>query len=336
MTNTGPRVVCLGAHIVDVLGRPVTDIPPGQGRRVLDEIRMTAAGTAGGTAVDLAKLGAAVTSIGAFGDDTPGRLLLDLLAGHGVDVGHMARKRGAATPCTILPIRPNGERPALHAPGAMGTLTAADVDRRLIAEADVLHIGGPDVLGDFTVDALPDLLRFATENGTVTTMDLLSVGNPELVERLAPSWRHTQYFVPNDDQIRAVTGMGDLAEAAAAVRAHGVRTVVVTMGGEGALLVTEDAAERIPAFDVPVVDTTGCGDGFTAGFVVGLWQGWPSSDAARLGTAAAALVAQGLGSDAGIVDLTETLRFWAERADHDHPGPPGARLAAQGRGRGVA
>jgi sugar/nucleoside kinase (ribokinase family) len=317
MTTPRPTVVCLGAHIVDVLGRPVTDIPAGQGRRVLDEIRMTAAGTAGGTAVDLAKLGAEVTSIGPVGDDTIGRLLLDLLSGHGVDVTHMARKPGLATPCTILPIRPNGERPALHAPGAMGTLTAADVDRRLIAEADVLHVGGPDVLGDFTVDALPQLLRFARENGTVTTMDLLSVGRPELVEILRPSWEHTQYLLPNDDQIRAVTGIHDLREAAAVVRAHGVGTVVVTMGGEGSLLATDGGTERIPAFDVPVVDTTGCGDGFTAGFTVGLCRGWSLSDAARLGTAAAALVAQGLGSDAGIVDLAGTMGFWIDQAGVD-------------------
>jgi sugar/nucleoside kinase (ribokinase family) len=314
MTIPRPRVVCLGAHIVDVLGRPVTDIPPGQGRRVLDEIRMTAAGTAGGTAVDLAKLGAEVTSVGPVGDDAPGRLLLDLLSWHGVDVTHMARKPGLATPCTILPIRPNGERPALHAPGAMDTLTAADVDRRLIAEADMLHIGGPDVLGDFTVDALPELLRFARENDTVTTMDLLSSGRPELVEILRPSWEHTQYLLPNDDQIRAVTGIHDLEEAAAAVRSHGVGTVIVTMGGKGSLLVAHGETVRIPAFDVPVVDTTGCGDGFTAGFTVGLCRGWSLSDAAQLGTAAAALVAQGLGSDAGIVDLAGTMQFCAERA----------------------
>jgi len=317
MRNASPKVVCLGAHIVDVLGRPVTDIPPGQGRRVLDEIRMTAAGTAGGTAVDLARLGARVTSIGPVGDDTVGRLLLDLLSGHGVDVTQVALKPGLATPCTILPVRPNGERPALHAPGAMGTLTAADVDRRLIAEADVLHVGGPDVLGDFTVDALPELLRFARENGTVTTMDLLSVGRPELVEMLQPSWEHTQYLLPNDDQIRGVTGIHDLHEAAAAVRAHGVGTVVVTMGGEGSLLSTDGGTERIPAFDVPVVDTTGCGDGFTAGFTVGLCRGWSLSDAARLGTAAAALVAQGLGSDAGIVDFASTMQFCSERAGAD-------------------
>lgn len=336
MTISGPRVVCLGAHIVDVLGRPVTDIPPGQGRRVLDEIRMTAAGTAGGTAVDLAKLGAAVMSIGSIGDDTAGRLLRDLLADHGIDITHMARKPGQATPCTILPIRPNGERPALHAPGAMGTLTAADVDRRLIAEADVLHVGGPDVLGDFTVDVLPDLLRFARDNGTVTTMDLLSVGRPELVEILRPSWEHTQYLLPNDDQIRAATGIHDLRAAAEQVREQGVDTVVVTMGSEGALLVDDQGAQRIPAFDVPVVDTTGCGDGFTAGFITGLWHGWPPADAARLGTAAAALVAQGLGSDAGIVDLVGTLRFWAERTGDDVPGPPPGRLAGPGLDQGVA
>ncbi len=308
------KVVCLGAHILDVLGRPVPDIPPGQGRRVLDEIRITAAGTAGGTAVDLAKLGAEVVSIGPVGDDTTGRLLLDLLSSHGVDVRHMAHRPGQATPATMLPIRPNGERPALHAPGAMATLTAADVDLRLVAEADVLHIGGPDVLGDFTRDALPDLLRFAAENGTVTSMDLLSVGRPELVDVLAPSWEHTGFLLPNDDQIRGVTGRDDLVEAAAVARGCGVGTVVVTTRAQGCLVVADGGAEHNPAFDVPVGVTTGCGDAFTAGFLVGFGARRSLPDAALLGTAAAALVAQGLGSDAGIVDLPSTLAFGAGRS----------------------
>ncbi|MCW0214869.1 MAG: PfkB family carbohydrate kinase [Pseudonocardia sp.] len=308
------KVVCLGAHILDVLGRPVPDIPAGQGRRVLEEIRLTAAGTAGGTAVDLAKLGAEVTSIGPVGDDTVGDFLLTLLGRHGVDATHMARRPGLATPATILPIRPNGERPALHAPGAMATLTAADVDRRLVGKADVLHVGGPDVLGDFTAAALPDLLRFARDNGTLVTMDLLSVGRPELVELLRPSWAHTDLLMPNDDQLRGLTGISDLEAAARAVREHGVGTVVVTTGAEGCLIVTGAGAERIPALDVPVVDTTGCGDAFSAGVVIGHGLGWSLPDSARLGTAAAALVAQGLGSDAGIVDLASTLAFRAERA----------------------
>ena len=65
MSTTGPRVVCVGPHIVDVLVRPVTTIPPGQGGALVEQLRITAAGTAAGTAVDLAKLGARVTSVGA-------------------------------------------------------------------------------------------------------------------------------------------------------------------------------------------------------------------------------------------------------------------------------
>src|SRR5439155_19188614 len=107
------RVVCLGVHIVDVLGRPVTHIPPGQGRLVLDEIRVTAAGTAAGTSVDLVKLGARVTNLGAVGDDLLADLLISLLSRYGVDTSRLVRKPGQRTSATILPIRPNGERPAL-------------------------------------------------------------------------------------------------------------------------------------------------------------------------------------------------------------------------------
>src|SRR6266568_333115 len=75
LPTASPLVVCLGAHILDILGRPVTAIPPGQGSVLLEEIRLTAAGTAAGTAVDLAKLGARVVSMGAIGDDDLARLL---------------------------------------------------------------------------------------------------------------------------------------------------------------------------------------------------------------------------------------------------------------------
>jgi sugar/nucleoside kinase (ribokinase family) len=131
------------------------------------------------------------------------------------------------------------------------------------------------------------------------------------VDVLRPAWEHTGYLLPNDDQIRGVTGRDDLVEAAGVARAAGVGTVIVTTGAEGCVVVDDGGVVRIPAFEVPVVDTTGCGDAFTAGLLVGLGSGRALGDAARLGTAAAALVAQGLGSDAGIVDLPSTLAFGA-------------------------
>lgn len=307
------KVVCLGAHILDILGRPVTDIPAGQGRRVLDEIKLTAAGTAGGTAVDLAKLGAEVSSIGAVGDDASGRMLRLLLTDHGVDISGLAEKPGTATPSTILPIRPDGSRPALHAPGAMGLLVEADVDLDVIAGADALHLGGPDVLGDFGIEVLPRIAEHAAAHGATVSMDLLSVGRPELLDDLAALWPHLHYFLPNDDQLRALTGSDDLEKGARTLVGRGVGTVAVTRGAQGALLVSAADVIEVPALRVDVVDTTGCGDAFSAGFLVGLLSGKSQVDAAWLGTAAAAQVAQGLGSDAGIVDLATTLTLLAAK-----------------------
>ena len=87
-----PRVVSLGVHIVDVFGRPVTGIPPGQENLFLDEIRVTAAGTAAGTSVDLAKLGAEVIAMGAIGDDELADFLVLLMSRHGIDTSRLARK----------------------------------------------------------------------------------------------------------------------------------------------------------------------------------------------------------------------------------------------------
>ena len=318
-----PHVVCIGPHIIDVHVRPVGEIPPGQGGALVEDARVTAAGTAAGTAVDLAKLGARVTSIGAIGDDALGRLLRMLLADHGVGTERLVTREGGRTSTTILPIRANGERPTLHLPGVTATLTAADVDLQLVADADVLHLGGPDVLGPFTTEVAPGLLQHARASGTTTTVDLLRSGaGPDVLELLGPVWPWVDLVVPNDDQLRSMTGIEDLEQAARVLLGLGVGTVVVTCGADGSLVVRPDRVERVPAFTVDVVDTTGCGDAFTAGLVVGLQLGWPLPTAARLATAAAGLVATGLGSDAGIVDLPTTLQWWAERAHEVGAAPP--------------
>jgi sugar/nucleoside kinase (ribokinase family) len=308
------RVVTLGVHIVDVLGRPVTHIPPGQGRLLLDEIRVTAAGTAAGTSVDLAKLGAQVTGMGAIGDDVLADLLTSLLAGYGVDARLLARKPGLRTSATILPIRPNGERPALHMPGATASLELKDIDLDTVAAADVLHVGGPDVLGPFGGEPLRSVLQFAREHGVVTTMDLLAPGDAQTWDRLRPALPYVQYFLPNEDQLTNLTGTAEHTEAARRVLALGTEAVLVSRGADGAALVTAERRVDLPAFPVEVVDTTGCGDGCSAGFIIGLLHGWPIEEASWLAMAAASQVATGLGSDAGIVDYASTIEVLRQHA----------------------
>jgi sugar/nucleoside kinase (ribokinase family) len=300
-----PDVVALGAHILDVLGRPVEAIPEGQGGALIEEIRLSPAGAAGGTAVTMAKLGLAVLSVGAVGTDDAGRVLVEMLERFGVDCSGLARREDVQTSSTILPIRPNGDRPALHVIGANGTQSLDDVPWDAVAEAGFLHVGGPEFLGP---ENATEILRRAQEAGTVTTCDILADGWPELLDMLAPAMEHVDYLFPNEEQAVALTGAGGWEDAASALLDRGIGTVVVTRGAEGAAIVTSDGIERVPAVKTDVVDTTGCGDAFVAGFIRGLSLDRAPRDAALVGSAAASFVAGGLGSDAGEFDLDAVLQ----------------------------
>ncbi|MFI9558728.1 carbohydrate kinase family protein [Nonomuraea endophytica] len=305
-------VVTVGVHIVDILTRPVEHIPQGQDTVLVDQIRLTAAGAAAGTAVDLAKLGNQVISLGAIGDDELGDFLLMVMARHGVDVSHLRRRSGEQTAASILPIRPDGGRPSFHVPGANLTVTPADVDPDILRTAKAVHLGGVDVtfgLGDPEFFDLLDTLRAA---GTIITMDLLSE-MPDLLGMAKAFLPHVDYVLPNESQALLMTGTQTLEEAAEALLAEGPKAVLITMGEQGSQILTRSVAggpltrEVVPALKTEVSDTTGCGDAYCAGFITGLLHGQDVITAAHWGTAAAARVATGLGSDAGITDLASTL-----------------------------
>jgi sugar/nucleoside kinase (ribokinase family) len=323
-------VVVIGAHILDVLGRPVESIPPGQGSARLAEIRATAAGTAAGTAVDLAKLGAQVRTFGAIGDDLLADVLVTAMNRHGVDTTGLARKPGSQTSATILPIRPNGERPALHVPGATPLLQPGDVDLAAVRGCRALLIGAPDALGGQAAAWLPGVALEARAAGALVFADVLHPGSRPDFDRMAGLLAAADWFLPNSDQLLALTGGSDLASAMADVLALGTGGVAVTLGADGCLVSAEDGTlTHVPGIGVDVVDTTGCGDGFSAGMIAGLLLGCGRVDAAWLGCACGSLVATGLGSDAGIVSLDHAIAFLsrhqravADRISGQLAGPP--------------
>jgi len=294
------KAIAMGVHVLDVLVRPVEAIPEGQGGQLVDEIRITAAGSAGGAALVLARLGAEVQSAGAIGTDPAGDMLLALLEGDGVDTSLLLRRDDVQTSASVLPIRPNGDRPAFHVVGANATYGPDDAPYDEIAAADNLHLGGPEFMGG---EAAAKILRHAREQGTTTSADVLAPGDPGLLEWLGDALPELDYLLPNDEQVLGFTGTDDLEQGCRALVERGVGCVAATCGADGVLIVDADGAERVPAFDIEVVDTTGCGDAFSAGFLRGLALGSDRRDAAVLGCSAAALVAQGLGTDAGEYDL---------------------------------
>ena len=300
------RVATVGVHVLDTHALTVESIPERSEGALVDSIKMSAAGTAGGTGLVLSRLGAEVRSFGALGTDPVGDTLLALLVRERIDTTGLVRKADHQTSASVIPVRPNGDRPAWHCIGANGAFTLDDLDLAALGGIGHLHLGGPEFLGG---DAAARLLEHAHELGATTSVDLLAPGDPGLLEWVEACLPHTDYLLPNDGQVLGFTGASELAEGARALVAKGAGCVAVTAGARGALVVTAEAEHAVPAYAIDVVDTTGCGDAFSAGFLRGLSLGLDLPGAAQLGCATAAHVAQGVGTDHGSYDLDEVTDF---------------------------
>ena len=225
--NHADQVVSLGIHILDVLGRPVTRIPPKQDVDLLEEIRLTVAGTAAGTSVDLAKLGANVLAMGAIGEDAAGNFIVDTMTRYGIDTRGLTRKPAVQTSATMLPIRPNGDRPALHVLGANAELTIDDIDFDAIANATHLHFGGTYLMPKLDGPPTARILAFAQERGVPITLDLIAIGRPDLLEVIEPALPYVDFFMPGLDEARMISGLHERQDVIRFFLDRGVRHTVL-------------------------------------------------------------------------------------------------------------
>jgi sugar/nucleoside kinase (ribokinase family) len=301
-------VSVIGLYILDVLGRPVTQIPERGNVDFIEEIRLTVAGTAGGTVVDTAKLGLNSLAVGAVGDDEKADWVLMTLQKHGVDTSAMQRLNGIPTSATILNVRPNGERPALHVRGASDHFDILPEAYDYVFNAPIVHLGGTGLLKKLDGPASVTILKEAKKRGCIVTFDLIAA-NAETARIVKPLLPYIDYFMPSIEEAKDMSGQNTAADCAKFYLDHGAAACVFTLGSDGAYYAHKDGTRlSSPAYEIAVVDTTGCGDAFDAGFIAALHHKMDTETALRFAQMAAGLVATGLGSDAGIISFADTLQ----------------------------
>jgi sugar/nucleoside kinase (ribokinase family) len=301
-------VSVIGLYILDVLGRPVTRIPERGNVDFIEEIRLTVAGTAGGTVIDTAKLGLRSLAVGAVGDDEKADWVLMTMQKHGIDTSAMQRIKGVPTSATILNVRPNGDRPALHVRGASDHFDVPPEAYDKVFDAPIIHLGGTGLLRKLDGPASVTLLKEAKRRGRTVTFDLIAA-SAETIGIVEPLLPYIDYFMPSIEEARDMSGQSSPEECASFYLDRGAQCCVFTLGGEGAYYAHRDGTRiKSPAFDITVVDTTGCGDAFDAGFITALHHRMDQETALRFAQASAGLVATGLGSDAGITSFADTMQ----------------------------
>ena len=299
----------MGFYTFDCLGRPVENIPPNGDTYFIEELTLAVSGAAGSAAIVGAKHGMRVQAVGGVGPDDMGAWVVQKLSAFGVDVAHMELCPDFATSSSIVTTRPDGARPALHKKGATGGFFVDDAALADVIDTKIFHVGGVGLMDRMDTGRTEEVMRAAKAGGAITTLDVFA-STPDDLGLVAPLLAHTDYFMPSEEEAMALTGLTDLDEIAAALLAHGAGAVILTLGPEGALFTGADGTRfHVPAFQIDVVCTCGCGDCFNAGFATGLHLGRSLEDCVRIGQAASAQNATGLGSQAGVVDLAGTFAF---------------------------
>jgi sugar/nucleoside kinase (ribokinase family) len=303
-------ILCLGIAVADLIGGPLHQMPD-PGRLVLvDKMGLFPGGGAVNTSSALARLGFPVALLCKVGDDPLGDFLVQTLSGLNVDVSNFKRDHQIGTSATMAMVDPDGERRFVHYIGANAELKAEDICLDLIEGSAILHIAYCFVMPGLDGRPMAKLLQHAREVGVTTFLDCAWDAQGRWLELIAPCLPFVDYMVPNLAEARAITGLDDPVDVGGFLLDQGVGTVAVKMGPAGCLVMAGDRLPHyFPAYQVDVVDATGAGDAFAAGFIAGVYLDWSLDQTARLANAVGALCVTGLGALGGVTSLPETQEF---------------------------
>lgn len=279
-------IVVVGSMNADLSVR--TDRLPLPGETVLgSQITVRSGGKSSNQAAAAARLGATVALVGAVGDDPYAQVVLDAARAVGVDVSHVVEVSGAATGTAMIVVDSAGENSIVVSPGANDSLRPENLPEPVLRAASVLCLAL-----ETPVETVVRAATIAADAGATVVLNLspYRVVPPELL-------RATTVLVVNEHELAslqrasgAAAGVGG-EDARRFLAGLGIEDAVVTLGPDGALVITASGVTHLAAPRVDAVDTTGSGDAFTGALATGLAEGMSLLDAARLGNATGAYAA---------------------------------------------
>ena len=302
-------VVCAGILVADHVCTPMQALPE-PGRLVaVDKMYLLTGGCAANVAVNVAKQSISVGVLGKVGDDPWGRFVREDLGRHGVDTKRIGVSPEAQTSQSMVLLCRGEDRRFVHTFGANGELRAADIPTDYLAGAQVFYLGGYLIMPSLVPGELAGVFRCCRERGIRTVLDVVVPTGFHYNGELDEVLRSTDVFLPNVDEAEALTGEKDPARQAAALHAMGAGTVVVTMGEAGLFFANATGAWRASHFNSEVVDQTGAGDAFCAGFIAGMVRGLDLAGCIRYGSALGASCVRSIGCYEGVFTAEQAHTF---------------------------
>lgn len=306
------EVLCAGIIVADHVCTPISHLPAAGELVMAEGMLLTSGGCAANAAVDLGKMGVGAAVVGRVGDDIFGRVVLDLLRDQGVDVSAVRVSPGCDTSQTMIVNVAGQDRRFIHTFGANAEFSAADIPMERLRTCKVFYLGGYLVMPRILQNELVPVLVEARKHGVKTVLDVVVPGKGDHLAQLKKLLPHVDVFLPNNQEAELICGETDALRQAEFFQHLGAGTVVITQGGDGAVLVQNGLRLKSGVFPISYVDGSGGGDAFDAGYIVGLLRGHGPEDCLRLASALGASCVRAIGTTPGVFTREECDQFLAK------------------------
>lgn len=279
----------------------------------LKGVEVHVGGCAGNFAIDVARLGLPVMLSARIGDDAHGKLVSDIFDQYRgrIDIGGLVRDKEEKTTFSAVCVNGSGERSILTYLGSTLKFCREDIPQEFLERCDIFFIGGALLLNSFEGVPEVELLKRLREQGKYTVMDTCYDTEEVWLPKIKDAIPYLDLFMPSYNEAVRLSGRTGPDDIVDFFLSLGAKNVILKMGEKGAYL-CEQGKERtlMPSvFNENVVDTTGAGDSYCAGFVSGLALGFEFEDCARLGSAMGYCCVGSMGPQKGIRPLEEMMKL---------------------------
>jgi ribokinase len=289
-------VVGFGALNVDKLFK-VNKIAAAEEESFIENCVEACGGSAANTAVALARLGCKVGFIGKIGNDKEGDLLLKDFRREGVDAGGVIRAKRGRSGSVMGFVDKDGARALCIDSGVNDAIKLSEVDAGYALQVQFLHL--TSFVGETSFQTQKKLLAALPESVKVSFDPGVLYARRGLAQ-LEPIIRRSYVLMPNAVELKLLTGEKDYRKGADALIGKGVKIVTVKLGDDGCYVTDGREQHLIEAYKVKVVDTTGAGDAFCAGFLYGLLKGKNLYECGKLGNFVASRCTTKMGARTGL------------------------------------
>ena len=303
------RVGILGISCVDVIVNDFDGVPKPGELKLVSNTKMYTGGCALNAAIDYKKIGYDPVLITVVGNDSFGDYIIKTIDENEIDTKYVSKVNQSNTSSSIVLVNSSGERGFLHNPGVNKEFSLNDLDLSFLDEIDILFIAGTLVMNNFEENDLKELLKTAQEKGIFTVLDTVYDGSGRWGKVINPLLKYIDLFAPSIDEAAAIAQTNDLEEMVKIFKENGATNVLVKLGREGAYSNIDNQVNNYKSFNVTAKDTTGAGDAFMTGVMVGLANDWSTDKTMRFANAVGAHAVMEVGASSGVKNFTEIIKF---------------------------